>query len=279
MDPQGRRFPGILELEARKGRILVVDDLPMETYIQGVLAGELGNHWPYAALQAQAVAARTYAFWTRSLKKRAPWHLTDTSFHQVYRGFQEADSPVVSATQDTAGLVLTWRGRVFPAWYHSVCGGHTAFARSIFPGAPDIPPLEGVPCPWCEGAPLYRWKAGPFAPSRLKALFGLPGNEKILALEGAVKEKASGRWLTARLKTTRSSGTLPFRRLRRELGLKSALILNVEITPAGVLIQGGGWGHGVGLCQRGAVAMALAGRTWREILSFYYPGSEVTAKW
>ncbi len=279
LDPQGKRLPGTLVLSAAGKGLRVVDELSMETYVQGVLAGELGNHWPYAALQAQAVAARTYALWYVSRRKGAAWDLTDTTFHQVYQGFQERGTPVATAAEDTAGMVLTWKGRLFPAWYHSVCGGHTAHAKSIFPGAPEIPPLEGVPCPWCKDAPFFRWKAGPFLPSRLEALFGLPPGEKVLALEGAVREKASGRWIMARLRTARSSGTLPFRRIQRELGLKSALILGVKTGPGGIRIEGGGWGHGVGLCQRGAVAMARAGRDWREILSFYYPGSRVTRRW
>ncbi len=277
--PEERPYPGTILLRAQGGKILVLNLVPMEAYVAGVVAGELGNRWPYQALLAQAVAARTYALWTRKGRKGAPWDLADRATHQVYQGYQEPDSPVASAAGETRGMVLAWKGRVIPAWYHSVCGGHTARAAGIFPQAPDIPPLAGVACPWCEGAPYFRWEAGPFPLSRLEKIFGLPRKETILGLECVKKESASGRWLQVRLVTDRSSKVLPFRKVRRALGLRSSLILQAGISPAGITFRGGGWGHGVGLCQRGAVAMALAGRNWKEILAFYYPGAEVVERW
>ena len=121
----------------------------------------------------------------------------------------------------------------------------------------------------------YRWRSAPIPPSRLLTLFGLPRGTRLLGLDAGGRKDTSGRWLQARLRTAAGDRTLPMRRLRRALGLKSSLILAVHRRAGGLVLQGGGWGHGVGLCQYGAVGQAKAGRSWRDILSHYFPGSTV----
>jgi len=274
--PPGRAYPERLRVSAREGRLQLVNLVGLENYLPGVLTGELGDAYPYEALCAQAVTARSYALYHCRQRRNKPWDLTDTTRYQVYRGAIAPDRNTARAAAATAGLVLTWEGELLPCWYHSTCGGSTARAARVFPDAPRCPPLAGVTCTactWVKGK--YRWQAGPFAPRRLTSLFDLAGKGRILRLEQADPEGASPWWTRARLVTTTGSATIAATRLRRSLGLKSTRIISFSRTPAGYRIDGGGWGHGVGLCQNGACGMANSGHSWRDILSFYFPVSRV----
>lgn len=278
LEPAGRSWSGVLEVRARGECLEIHDTLSMEDYLPGVVAGELGDAWPWEALLAQAIAARTYALWTHGERRAAPFHLTDTAHYQVFLGFVDPDRPVGRAVRATRGQILRCGAALLPAWFSSTCGGRTSPAWEVFPGAPRLAALAGVVCPWCAGAAHFRWSVGPFPPRLLNELFGLPPGEQPTRLEPEQVDSA-GRWRTARLIVPGGFGSVPMGTLRAVLGLKSSLLFQARPAPGGFLLEGGGFGHGAGLCQVGAARMAAAGKDHREILSFYYPGTTLEQAW
>jgi stage II sporulation protein D len=247
----------------------------VERYLPGVLAGELTPSFPGASLRAQAVASRTYALNRRaSAPSDRPWHVTDDTATQVFRGLT-TDRRLLSAVSDTRGMLLSWRGRPLPAYFHSTCGGHTAPAHEVFGGSP-VPPLTGVPCEWCGDSRYFRWSAEMAFPDLLKAL-GVSG-----PLRGA---EISRRGRGDRALQFSFLAPTPVRRsaadLRARLGtsrLRSTLVFEIARRGNLLVFRGGGWGHGVGMCQIGARGLAARGASAGDILAHYYPGA-LLSRW
>jgi len=271
----GRPYPGALLLVPEKERVLLVNEVRMESYLPGVLAREMGPGFHPAALRAQAVASRTYALdRMRRTAPGRPWHVRDDRSSQVYSGLVPTTvTRIHRAVADTAGMVVTWRSRPVPAYFHSTCGGHTAPGWEIF-GGPRLPPLAGTPCPHCRISRLHRWKAD-FPADEVARALSLPAAptrvEVCALLEGG------------RAKTIRFHAPGPVElpaadvRMRLDPGkLYSTLFFRLEIVDGRLVAEGGGWGHGVGMCQMGAAGMARAGASAGDILLRYYPGASLS---
>ncbi len=273
-----------------QGRIAIINELPIEQYLQGVLRGELPRRFDAAAQRAMAVAARTYAlFQCGVMADGSDYDLYAGERSQVYRGVAGEDRDALDAVRRTRGVVLTCRHsddqRIFETLYSSTCGGATLSARA-FSGRPAVPPLSSsVRCPWCAAAdsPYLAWPDVRVAMSvawrRLSSAYpSLRGLERIEHIEVAERNE-NGR--PTLLRITGAQGrerTLRPERMRvaiNESGVRSnwfeARIDGGEL----VLSDGRGFGHGVGLCQYGAEGMARGAKTAAEILAFYYPGSRL----
>src|SRR5262249_14748730 len=125
----GREYPGALEIIRSGDGLAVVNELPFEDYVVGVVRAEASEKWPVEMLRAQAVVARPYAAHQRNLAAGKPHHILASTLHQMYFGYVPPTSPVWGAVRDTAGQVLLWEGEVFPAFYHSESGGYTEDPR------------------------------------------------------------------------------------------------------------------------------------------------------
>lgn len=270
----GRRYRGTFE-EIAGGQ--VVSTVPLEHYLYSVVSREMPYSWPAASLQVQAIVARTYVL-QRSSPKRE-YDLVPSEADQVYTGV-DAEHPASSAAVDaTAGQVLRYANGFAEALYSSCCGGHTESNGDAWGGAP-LPYLGGVECGHCTDSPWYAWTQQVPEQRLLQVLM------KQLQAIGDLNEVAldspdpSGR---AQFWTfTGSAGTQRVKSedVRRALGtraLPSLLVHSISFTQADRLltIEGGGLGHGVGLCQWGARGMALAGADARAILAYYYPGTGI----
>jgi stage II sporulation protein D len=176
-----------------------------------------------------------------------------------------------SAARSTRGVVLLVDSRVFPAYYHSTCGGATVGAVEVF-GGPGLPALAGVPCGSCEHAPRRRWEVRVPAASLAAAGIGRPrritvtsrtpsGRAERLGLEGG---------------ETTSVGAADLRSRLPSPALPSTWIESVSPVRGGFLFRGRGYGHGVGLCQYGAAGRAARGWSAEDILRDYYPGASVS---
>jgi stage II sporulation protein D len=269
----GRPYPGALRLVPGETGLLPVLETDLEDYVVGVLAGELGSKFSLAALRAQAVASRTYGLnRLRTAPAGRPWHLADDVSAQVFVGVPP--EPVFrQAAADTRGLVLTWGGRLLPAWFHSTCGGHPASASEVF-GIAEVPPLSGVPCDFCRTAKYYRWETRVLAGDLARAA-GIP--PPVTGFE-ILRRGFGGRAVSFLVAGPRPV-TLAASDLRSRLGperLRSTLILDIAASGGDFAVKGGGWGHGVGMCQMGAQGMGRAGASASDILSHYYPGADLT---
>ena len=270
----GREYPAPLELLRSGDGIAVVNELPMEEYLPGVLRAEAGDKVPAEALRAQAIVARTYAAHQRALGAARPFHLLASTAHQQYFGRVPPSSPVWDAVRDTAGQVLLWEGEVFPAFYHTESGGYTEDPRSVF-AAKNMPGLKPVVCPFSAGSPHYYWNLDVRLSDIGDALRrGGVDVGQIRRIEVA-QRTPSLRASVVSVAGTRGTTSLRGNDFRRLLGydtFKSTLFA-VAIDGDIARFAGRGYGHGVGMCQWGAKGMAERGHTARQILEFYYPGT------
>ena len=249
----------------RGSKVQLINVLPLETYLEGVLGSEMPRDFPPEALKAQAVAARTYALWKKLESYGALENMGSSVVHQVYAGLEREDPRTRAAVQATSGEVLTWELRPIEAYFHSSCGGRTESGQAALGRA--LPYLAEVDCP-CGALPASRWA------------LSLPVPELRKVLPGASMLEVVSRTRTGRARMVRvaQDRVLDAVTVRQRLGytrLKS-LDFAVEGEDAGALrISGKGYGHGAGLCQWGAKAYADQGWDYRAILHHYYPGTEL----
>ncbi|WP_246525775.1 SpoIID/LytB domain-containing protein [Geomobilimonas luticola] len=271
----GKGYRGTIEITPSDKGLLVVNELPLDEYLVGLINCEISSQWPMEAVKAQAVIARSYAVYQRQARKNAPYHLESSVLDQVYEGCDIEDSRAARGVQETAGEVLSYDGGVIQAFYHSNCGGHTEASENVW-GFP-LPYLRGVDCAYCETAPSLKWEQTlPLRriESQLKnSGFQVAGLKDIRL----GRRNASGRLVDLTLVTATGRQTIPATRFRMAVGSTIIKSTNFEVRIAGenALFSGAGYGHGVGLCQWGAKQRASDGFDYREILSYYYPGTRL----
>ena len=276
----GKRYQGRIKIKNSNGLIDVIEHIGLESYIIGVLGPEMGTSWPIEALKAQAVSARTYTL--ASLNKNYEYDLTNTVYDQVYNGHQTISPAIIAAVNQTRGEVLTYKGKVFFAYYHANSGGHTTSPSTAWNSDSIIPPLRGVKDPYFKYSPNAYWEC--YVPSSDIIKFLLPyaaskkNISKIKEIRVLSKDR-SQRAIKLLISTDAGKFKVDISNLRKHIGtfdLKSTLITRIEKLKNGFKFYGRGWGHGVGLCQDGAKAMADNGYDYKKILQFYYPGSKIT---
>jgi stage II sporulation protein D len=167
----GREYHGTLVLRGQGGGVSVVNGLALDTYLRGVVPSESPSHWPIAALEAQAVAARSYAI--AELKPSSWYDLVPTTADQVYGGVRAETPHSDEAVYKTLGQVLMWDGQIARTYYSSSSGGRTEAVQDAWPGAAPIPYLRSVPDPYDSYSPHHNWGPYNFTSSRLAASLGL----------------------------------------------------------------------------------------------------------
>jgi stage II sporulation protein D len=279
----------VLIRPARSGRLTAVNVLDMEDYLLGVVPAEIPP-WELEAVKAQAVAARTYAMGHMGRREALGFDFFATVQDQVYGGVAREDTLVSRAVRETRGEVLTHEGAPILAYYHSTCGGHTASIeevwrsepRAYLRGVPDLVP--GTDRAYCEISNRYRWTERWTRAEALETLSrtlaehaGRPATALSslgqISLEGRTR---SGRAEQLRVVTNGRTHLVRGDSIRWVLRpapnriLNSTYRLELESAGSGLVVRGGGWGHGIGMCQMGAIGRARAGQDYRLILSTYY---------
>jgi len=271
-----------LELRAEQERVVVIAAMPLEDYVSAVLAGESGNFKQSESMKAMAVAVRTYAARFRGRHAADGFDYCDTTHCQDLR-LAVQNPRTRAAALATAGELLWYRGALATTYYHQHCGGTLAAANEVWPTV-RAPYLKSHPDPYCAAQPLH-WETSMTRGELERALAAsdvkLPHGWRTLTVATRTQ---SGRAQRLRFagpngEADVSASTLRFA-VGRELGwnrIRSDLY-ELRTTDGGVEITGAGAGHGVGLCQVGAEQMAVKGSMYNEILSFYYPGTNVAKK-
>jgi SpoIID/LytB domain protein len=307
---EDRRYRGRLLVTVDAGGALAaVDALPLEALLRGLVPSEMPAGSPLEALKAQAVTARSNVLaqiGTRHLGD--PYVLCAEVHCQAYRGTGAETARTDEAVRATAGEALFGRANrtLVDGVYSAMCGGHGEDAASVWGGPPD-PSLRGLPdLPeefgglWAGGLreeprlrafladppdafcrrpaaarrDRFRWERR-FLPAELDQLTGSLGVGSVRALT-VLERGVSGRALALRVEGTLGAadvrGELTIRRLLRNLP-SSMFVVDHEGDEA--VLRGGGWGHGAGMCQWGAIGRAEAGHGYRDILRAYFAGAEV----
>ncbi len=282
---EGRAYRGVIELRrTAAGRLTAVNDLELEAYLYGVMKGEIDPRWPPEAVKAQAVAARTLAverlFEARGPASAAGYDLPATTDAQVYLGMGGEDPAGNAAVDATRALLVTYEGRPIFAAYHSNSGGHTEDSENVWGSV--YPYLRGVPDPYALGAPGVAWTA--VLPLAAVQAALRQGGVDVPALDRVEPGRTTvwGRAITVRLLgqdgRVQEITANRFRLLVGAGTIRSAMFTAAR-RGAGVEFTGRGSGHGVGLDQWGARAMAVEGFTFEQILKYYYTGVVIAQRY
>ncbi|MEE9200633.1 MAG: SpoIID/LytB domain-containing protein [Candidatus Brocadiales bacterium] len=268
----GTRYRGEMLLFAQPSDGLkALNRLDIEKYIQGVLGSEMPAYWDDEALKAQAVCARTYALGLKMKGKDL------NALHLAYRGTTNENRRLNKIVEETRGIVMFYDGSIFPAYFHSTCGGHTEDAVHVF-GDDTLAHLRGVECGFCDRSKYYRWKVDVSKADLEKKL-----RKKYPQLRGVytvvpVDPGYGGHSSRVRIKHAGGELEMGANDFRLLVGPKVLFSTAFSVQDNGKArrFSGSGWGHGVGMCQYGAQKMAAKkGARWNEILRHYYPGVEL----
>jgi stage II sporulation protein D len=298
-----RSYRGAVLLLPAASGVTVVNVLDLEAYLLGVVPLEIGRGRPDAeveAVKAQAIAARTYAIRHMGRRSAQGFDLYATVMDQAYGGAEAEDPVSTRAVRETRGEIIVYQGEPIEAFYHSTCGGHTAALEEVWPGEPrpylrsisDQKPGGGW---YCETSNRFRWterwdhEALTAALSRGLRERGVTDGPVSrvteLSLTGTT---TSGRARALRVRTNAGDHVVRGDSIRWVLRPEPNRILNsasITLQPhadpsdparlTGLTVEGRGWGHGIGMCQVGALGRAREGHSYRDILSAYYPGTEI----
>ena len=229
----GNAFRGALELSVENGFLRVINVISLDEYIQGVVANEMPFSWPSEALEAQAIAARTYAL--SSVQKGKPYHLYADVRDQIYRGVEGETERTNDAVRATAGKVVRYGGKIARTFYFSSSGGKTASAGDVF-GTP-VPYLVSRPDPWDRHSPHHRWGPILLGARTVQSKFGVAAR----VVDAVGVPTSSGRLKTFTLQTLEGPSKIPVTLLRTSLGLRSTWVtigvLRLD-PPAGPAVAG-----------------------------------------
>ena len=271
-----------------------VNLVPVEPYLAGVVGAEMPDYWEPQALEAQAIACRTYSLY---IKKRfgssRRWDVTKTQANQVYLGVAAESAHTWEAIDKTSGQVLVCKQNstedIFPAYYSSNCGGHTEDSEKVF--GDTFESLAGVNCPYCKKTAkptFFYWPMVEFDKTYVtnKLVQNYPKLKELGEITGVIPvgQSSYGDFSrTTLIKLIGSAGKWDL--LRAEdfrltidpsgRKIKSTIFQIADMGKKWAFVLGRGCGHGVGMCQCGAQAMARESKTAEEILSYYYPGSKI----
>ncbi|MDT3696616.1 MAG: SpoIID/LytB domain-containing protein [Ignavibacterium sp.] len=289
-----KKYRGKLRVFNLNNEIKIVNELRLEDYVKGVMTREMpvgkGND-NYNALKAFSICIRTYAF-NRIAQKRDSFDLYPDTRDQVYGGVVSETDFTNQIVDETAGQILSFDGKPAQVFYHSTCGGFTEDVQNVF-NSEQVPYLISIKDgldPFCKVSPRYEWTEKYSESLFINRLFnsGLLKNSDYSIQDISVDSRfESGRVNELKINLINTDGQI------KNISLFSNNIRSIIKTSDGssilrstmfnitldsnknVLINGKGFGHGVGMCQWGAIGQSKQGISYKDILNHYYPGTEI----
>jgi stage II sporulation protein D len=299
---QGQTYSGSIYFQpAGKNSILLINKILLEDYLSGVVPAEIptNKEADLEAIKSQAICARTYAL-NRIIEKSASFYdVKATIEDQVYGGTDRYSVLADQAIEETRGVIITYNGEPATVYYHSTCGGRLESAANVWPSGP-LPYLEGgsdavSDIYSCSVSPYFRWlETRSF--SQLDSLFELEyqkGQLKNIVEDTIevnldfqiVNRNSSGRISDLLITNADTTVTLSGYQIRHFFkdkngkSLPSNLFYLTQPDDSTLTIHGGGFGHGVGMCQFGALYMARHGFMHYHIITKYFPGTKLIRKY
>lgn len=281
-----RKYRGIFRIEVRKDALLVINELAMEQYLYGVIPSEMSSKWELEALKAQAIVSRTYAYKNLDRHEEDGYDFCDLTHCQSYKGYDGEKPRTNWAVDGTRSLVIAYNGDLIDAYYHSTCGGKTSRGDEVW-SMMYKPYLVSVDDTIngkfaCSISPHFDWV---FRVAKLELSEALkisvdsdPGNFLERCYVESTHENDRVQYIRIAGENHRKIAGWQFRRiLCKKFGWNSIKSSNFRIEDMGnsYLFIGRGLGHGVGMCQYGALTRAKEGFLAEEILLFYFPGTKI----
>ncbi|MGL1935887.1 MAG: SpoIID/LytB domain-containing protein [Fibrobacterales bacterium] len=289
-------YRGYFEVRLNSSHLTLINELPIEEYLRGVLPHEMGhrkeNH--LEALRAQAISARTYTYKHLNSRKQYHFDLFADVRDQMYKGINSEYGLSDFAVMSTKGVVITHSDTLIDAYYHSTCGGRTASIHNVWPNASPTPYLITAPdtrpdgTPWCSQSRFVNWtldwKRSEIITNANNYLKKTNSSAKHFSRLDRLEIFGwthSGRIKELRLNTNSGNYTVTSDKSRwalRRPGNKSILMssrFKLQKTKSGYRAIGKGFGHGIGFCQMGAMSRSGAGQPYEQIIKAYYSGTEL----
>ncbi|MEJ2242274.1 MAG: SpoIID/LytB domain-containing protein [Candidatus Bathyarchaeota archaeon] len=286
-------YRGKIQISSSENSIHLINIISLEDYVKGVLAKEMptgkGNE-NFEALKALAVCIRTYA--VKKLQNgNIYFDLFADTRDQVYGGLDAEYKITNKAVEETKDLILKYEGTIANLYYHSTCGGYTESAENVFTKEP-LPYLQSIKdgeSPNCKISPRFKWEEKYSKEEIINRLkdYGLL-NDDYYSLEdfSVIGRFKSGRVSELEIRVNDENDiekilVLKGNEIRSILrtsdnkGILWSTMFDVSMNSNSITLTGNGFGHGVGLCQWGAIAMSRNGKNFDEILQHYYPGTQL----
>lgn len=255
------KYDDDLRGRVNKGRISLINDVDLDHYVAGVVEGEAGYNLPLEYYKLQAILCRTYALKNISRHVKDGYNLCDKVHCQVYHK-KCTKNDIIQATASTSGLVVVDNDlNLINTTFHSNCGGQTCNSEDVWISKLDY--LRSVPDSFCLNAPHARWRKE-FQQEDFESILQKHGQLDSLEIESVYQFcQDTLRHVRNKLIFTKLT------KMRSDFGLRSTYF-SIEKSDEGVVFQGKGFGHGVGLCQEGGIQMAKLDYSYVDILKYYY---------
>lgn len=264
----GKTYPGGLRILRRENGLLAINFVDLDTYLKAVVPSEMLPTWPQEALKAQAVVSRSFVLYHVLRNKGKDYDIT--SKKQVYNP-DKRDPRSDRAVDATRDIVLFYKGNLLLPFFSTCCGGFTEYASNVWETDEQFP--RPVECPFCRDAPDYHWRARmALHQFRRKLQSAGIASARSIAVH---RRSTSGRRITAlKVQCEDRDRIIKINRFRLLMGpnvIRSGLF-DSEVQNGYIVFIGRGWGHAVGMCQRGAKVLAERGKSFKSVLRYYFPG-------
>jgi len=292
---KNRRYAGELRVLLNDKKLNIINHVKLEKYLKSVVGSEMPKEFPFAALQAQAIAARTYAL--KLIDKNKLFDLHSSQASQVYLGLESETVNINRAVRSTSSLALFYKNELINAVFHSSSGGRTENSGQVWKY--QLPYLKSV-IDYDQNSTKYRW-TNKFSSAKLEKIFSDLGGVNGIQI---IDKSNTGRVLKVRLHGNNGNRIISGKQLRKRLQLLSTKFeVDLKFNPINLdnkfnldnkivddftlqslppipvnyflLVEGYGAGHGVGMSQWGAKSMAERGSSFRQILKHYYTGVQM----
>jgi stage II sporulation protein D len=267
----GKAYPGSLRVLRQGSGLLAVNLVDLDAYLKAVVPSEMLPSWPEEALKAQAVVSRSFVLYHALENRDKDFDITSNK--QVYNPDKQ-DPRTDKAVDATKNVVLFYRGKLLLPFFCTCCGGFTEYAANVWETDEEFP--RPVECPYCRDAPDYHWRAR-MTLAELREKLRSAGVSSARSIAIHRRSTAGGRITALRIQSDDGETIIKINRFRLLLGpnlIRSGLF-EIEVKNGYVTFEGRGWGHGVGMCQRGAKVLAERGKSFKSILRTYFPGVQL----
>lgn len=258
-----KRYDDNLRLKVRRGQLLLINNIDLDNYVSGVVEAEVGRKPPKEYFKLQAIICRTYALSNTSKHLEEGYNLCDRVHCQAYHG-KSFYPPIVDASMQTRGAVIVDSDiQLITAAFHSNCGGQTVNSEDVW--TKSLYYLRSVEDSFCLNKRNSEWE---------KQIAYSDWRNFLMAKKVNLPDSISTTYQSDHRENELQPTNIRFEDIRHHFRLRSTYF-NVYQADQNVVLKGRGYGHGVGLCQEGAMEMAAQGYTYAEILHFYYSGVHI----
>lgn len=266
VDKIKRNYRGSISFRVNNGKLDIINNVQLDDYLRGVLPKEMSPEFPMESLKAQALCSRSFAINNFNKYIKKGYNLDDTTNSQVYYGKDVEEKSTDKAVETTLGEVIKYDGKIAETIFCASSGGYTVSSADAW-GGNAVPYLISKEDPYSTHPWEYTLKDSDLKKLNLSDVFGVNLDSM----------NTSNRVNSISFSTSKGDITMKAKDFRQKIGntrIKSTLF-DIACDNNKIVVKGKGYGHGVGMSQYGAVEMAKKGNNYKDIIGFYFPGTNI----